>query len=292
MRRYDAAEIEPKWERVWEEEGLYQASDDPDDARPRFYALDMFPYPSGDLHMGHAEAFSGGDVIARFRWMQGYNVLHPSGGTRSACRRRTRRSSGIHPKQWTYENIEQQAASFKRMGFSFDWTRRLHSSDPEYYGWTQWLFLKLFEMGLAYRKNAPTNWCPKDQTVLANEQVINGACERCGTAVVRRDLTQWFFKITEYAQRLLDDVETLEEWPERVITRCSGTGSAAPRARRSVPRRRDGGRGRGVHDPSGHAVGRHVLRLRARAPAGPTLAEAGGTSDDARAMVDRLQATP
>ena len=219
MRRYDAAEIEPKWQQVWEDEGLYRASDDPDDPRPRFYALDMFPYPSGDLHLGHAEAFSGGDVIARFRWLQGYNVLHPIGwdsfglpAENAAIKR------GIHPKRWTYENIEQQAASFKRMGFSFDWTRRLHSSDPEYYRWTQWLFLKLFEMGLAYRKNAPANWCPNDQTVLANEQVINGICERCGTAVVRKDLTQWFFKITDYAQRLLDDVDTLEEWPERVIT--------------------------------------------------------------------------
>ncbi|MGH2595719.1 MAG: leucine--tRNA ligase [Actinomycetota bacterium] len=219
MRRYDASEIEPKWQRVWEEEGLYRASDDPDDPRPRFYALDMFSYPSGDLHMGHAEAFSGGDAIARFRALQGYNVLHPIGwdafglNAENAAIKR-----GIHPKEWTYANIDQQAASYKRMGMSFDWSRLLRTSDPEYYRWTQWLFLKFFERGLAYRKNAPVNWCPKDQTVLANEQVIGGACERCGTMVERRDLTQWFFKITDYAQRLLDDMATLEAWPERVLT--------------------------------------------------------------------------
>ena len=214
MQRYEPAEIEPKWQQVWEEEGLYRASDDPEDERPRFYALDMFPYPSGDLHLGHAEAFSGGDVVARFRALQGHNVLHPIGwdsfglpAENAAIKR------GIHPKEWTYENIEQQARSFKRLGMSFDWTRRLHTSDPEYYRWTQWLFLKLFDMGLAYRKYAPANWCPNDQTVLANEQVINGFCERCGTAVVRKDLTQWFFKITEYAQRLLDDMDTRTSGP-------------------------------------------------------------------------------
>jgi leucyl-tRNA synthetase len=218
-RRYDASEIEPKWQRIWESEDLYRASEDPDDPRPRFYALDMYPYPSGDLHMGHAEAFSGGDAIARFRAMQGHNVLHPIGwdafglpAENAAIKR------GIHPKEWTYANIEQQASSFKRMGMSFDWTRRLATCDPGYYRWTQWLFLQLFERGLAYRKESPVNWCPKDQTVLANEQVIQGKCERCGTVVERRDLTQWFFKITDYAQRLLDDMDELTEWPERVIT--------------------------------------------------------------------------
>jgi len=218
MRRYDPSEIEPKWVERWEAEGLYRASEDPADPRPRFYALDMFSYPSGDLHMGHAEAFSGGDAVARFATLRGYNVLHPIGwdafglpAENAAIKR------GIHPKEWTYANIEQQARSYRRLGMSFDWTRRLNTCDPEYYGWTQWFFLRLFERGLAYRKNAPTNWCPKDQTVLANEQVVNGACERCGTPVVRRDLTQWFFKITDYAQRMLDDMGSLE-WPERVIT--------------------------------------------------------------------------
>ena len=291
--RYDPADIEPKWQKVWEEEGLYRASDDPDDPRPRFYALDMFPYPSGDLHMGHAEAFSGGDVIARFRWMQGHNVLHPIGwdsfglpAENAAIKR------GIHPKEWTYANIEQQATSFRRMGFSFDWSRRLQSSDPEYYRWTQWLFLKLFEMGLAYRKNAPTNWCPKDQTVLANEQVINGCCERCGTPVVRRDLTQWFFKITDYAQRLLDDVETLEEWPERVIT-----------LQRNWIGRSEGATVRFRVEETGDEVEVFTTRpdtlwgvtffvFAPEHPLVPKLAETGGTSDEARAMLDRLQSTP
>jgi leucyl-tRNA synthetase len=219
MRRYEPSEIEPKWVERWEAEGLYRASEDPDDPRPRFYALDMFSYPSGDLHMGHAEAFSGGDAVARFAAMRGHNVLHPIGwdafglpAENAAIKR------GIHPKEWTYANIEQQARSFRRMGMSVDWTRRLNTCDPEYYRWTQWLFLRFFERGLAYRKTAPANWCPNDQTVLANEQVINGACERCGTPVVRRDLTQWFFKITDYAQRLLDDMDELVDWPERVIT--------------------------------------------------------------------------
>ena len=218
-RRYDASAIEPAWVARWDDERLYEAVDDPADTRPRFFALDMFPYPSGDLHMGHAEAFSGGDAVARYRAMRGDNVLHPIGwdsfglpAENAAIKR------GVAPGPWTDANIEQQAASFKRMGMSFDWSRRLHTSDPEYYRWTQWLFLRLFEKGLAYRKESPVNWCPKDATVLANEQVIQGACERCGTPVERRDLTQWFFRITDYAQRLLDDTEELIDWPERVLT--------------------------------------------------------------------------
>jgi leucyl-tRNA synthetase len=217
MRRYDASEIEPKWVKIWEQEGRHRASEDPADPRPKFYALDMFPYPSGDLHMGHAEAFSGGDAIARYRTRQGFNVLHPIGwdafglpAENAAIKR------GVPPAEWTYANIEQQAASFKRMGMSFDWSRLLNTCDPSYYRWTQWLFTKFFERGLAYRKTSPVNWCPKDATVLANEQVVQGACERCGTLVERRDLTQWFYKTTDYAQRLLDDMEQLDGWPERV----------------------------------------------------------------------------
>jgi len=218
-RRYDASEIEPKWQQVWADERLDEASDEPDDDRPRFYALDMFPYPSGDLHMGHAEAFSGGDVVARYQRMQGHNVLHPIGwdafglpAENAAIKR------GAPPAEWTSANIAQQARSFRRMGMSFDWRRRLATCDPEYYRWTQWLFLRFFEKGLAYRKASPVNWCPNDQTVLANEQVIQGACERCGAMVERRNLTQWFFKITDYAQRLLDDEALLDQWPERVLT--------------------------------------------------------------------------
>jgi leucyl-tRNA synthetase len=216
---YRPAEIEPKWRAVWEKEDLFRAVDE-DDGRPRFYALDMYPYPSGDLHMGHAEAFALGDVLARFKWMQGYNVLHPIGWDAFGLPAENAAiSRGIHPKEWTYANIDRQRQSFKDYGVSFDWTREFNVCDPEYYRWTQWLFLRFFERGLAYRKLAPANWCPKDQTVLANEQVVAGACERCGTPVVRKDLTQWFFRITEYAERLLADMEQLEgRWPDRVLT--------------------------------------------------------------------------
>ena len=214
--RYDPQQVEPKWVAAWEELGLYRA-DEGDTGRTRFYALDMFPYPSGALHMGHLEAFSGGDVIARLKWMQGYNVLHPIGwdafglpAENAAIRR------GIHPKIWTYQNIDAQRAGFRRLGISFDWTRALYTCDPDYYRWTQWLFLRFFERGLAYRKASPVNWCPNDQTVLANEQVINGHCERCDALVEKRELTQWFFKITEYAEELLEDLDALEAtWPTR-----------------------------------------------------------------------------
>jgi leucyl-tRNA synthetase len=218
MRRYSPNEIEPKWQAIWEQEGLYRAVDE-DDGRPKFYALDMFPYPSGDLHMGHAEAFGIGDTVPRYKWMQGYNVLHPIGwdafglpAENAAIQR------GVNPREWTYRNISDGVRFFKRYGMSFDWSRELSTCDPEYYRWTQWLFLKLYHAGLAYRKLAPANWCPKDQTVLANEQVINGRCERCDTLVVRRDLTQWFFRITDYADRLLDDMSLLEgKWSDRVL---------------------------------------------------------------------------
>ncbi|HEV3013184.1 MAG TPA: leucine--tRNA ligase, partial [Actinomycetota bacterium] len=215
--RYEPQQVEPKWVAAWEELALYR-SDESDTSRPRFYALDMFPYPSGDLHMGHLEAFSGGDVIARLKRMQGYNVLHPIGwdafglpAENAAIKR------GVHPKPWTYQNIDAQRATFHRLGISFDWSRALITCDPDYYRWTQWLFLRFFERGLAYRKASPVNWCPNDQTVLANEQVINGHCERCDALVEKRELTQWFFKITDYAQRLLDDMEDLN-WTDKVLT--------------------------------------------------------------------------
>jgi leucyl-tRNA synthetase len=218
--RYDPQQVEPKWAAAWEELALYRA-DENDTTRPRFYALDMFPYPSGDLHMGHLEAFSGGDVIPRLKRMQGYNVLHPIGwdsfglpAENAAIQR------GINPRTWTYRNIETQRATFRRLGISFDWSRAFNTSDPEYYHWTQWLFLRLHERGLAYRKASPVNWCPKDQTVLANEQVINGRCERDDTPVEKRLLTQWFFRITAYAQRLLDDMDELRggRWSDKVLT--------------------------------------------------------------------------
>jgi len=217
--RYDPQQVEPKWTAAWEERALYRA-DENDTERARFYALDMFPYPSGDLHMGHLEAFSGGDVIARLKRMQGYNVLHPIGWDAFGLPAENAAiSRGIHPKTWTYQNIDTQRATFQRLGVSFDWSRTFNTCDPDYYRWTQWIFLRLYERGLAYRKASPVNWCPNDQTVLANEQVINGHCERCGALVEKRELTQWFFRITEYAQALLDDMAPLEgRWSDKVLT--------------------------------------------------------------------------
>ncbi|MDN3482062.1 leucine--tRNA ligase [Arthrobacter sp. APC 3897] len=214
---YSFADIEQKWPAVWDELGVFQPADD--GSKERRYVLDMFPYPSGDLHMGHAEAFAMGDVVARYWRQRGYDVLHPIGWDSFGLPAENAAiKNNAHPSDWTYRNIDTQAASFKRYAISVDWSRRIQTSDPEYYRWTQWLFKRFYERGLAYRKNSPVNWCPKDQTVLANEQVVNGACERCGTQVTKKSLNQWYFKITEYADRLLDDMEQLKgHWPERVL---------------------------------------------------------------------------
>ncbi|MGI9006755.1 MAG: leucine--tRNA ligase [Streptosporangiaceae bacterium] len=217
--KWDPRSVQEKWLAIWDKLDLFRASDDAGDSRPRTYVLDMFPYPSGDLHMGHAEAYAVADAMARYYFQRGHNVLHPIGWDAFGLPAENAAIRGdSHPADWTYKNIETQAASFRRYALSFDWTRRLHTCDPEYYRWTQWLFLRLYERGLAYRGDGYVNWCPQDQTVLANEQVIDGHCERCGTEVVRRTLTQWYFKITEYADRLLADMEPLEDsWPDRVL---------------------------------------------------------------------------
>jgi leucyl-tRNA synthetase len=214
---YDPHAVQDRWLPVWDRldlnrSGLRAGAE-------KRYLLDMFPYPSGDLHMGHAEAFGIGDVVARYWMRRGYDVMHPIGwdsfglpAENAAIKR------GEHPAGWTYKNIDVQAESFRRYAISFDWSRRLHTSDPDYYKWTQWLFLRFMERGLAYRKKSAVNWCPTDQTVLANEQVIAGKCERCGSEVTKRELTQWYFRITEYADRLLDDMAQLGgKWPERVL---------------------------------------------------------------------------
>ncbi|HLV04454.1 MAG TPA: leucine--tRNA ligase [Actinomycetaceae bacterium] len=214
---YDAHAAEERWQRYWAEHGTFVAADD--GARERRYVLDMFPYPSGDLHMGHAEAFVIGDVVARYLRLRGYDVLHPIGWDSFGLPAENAAiARGSDPAAWTYANVETQARSLRRYGLSLDWTRRLHTSDPEYYRWTQWLFLRLWERGLAYRRGSQVTWCPRDQTVLANEQVVHGRCERCGAQVTRRELTQWFLRITAYADRLLDDMALLEDgWPHRVL---------------------------------------------------------------------------
>ncbi|MEZ5097441.1 MAG: leucine--tRNA ligase [Nocardioides sp.] len=219
---YDVAAIEAKWLATWDELQPFTADDAAilSGRKEKRYALTMFPYPSGDLHMGHAEVMSLHDVIARYWWQRGFEVLNPMGWDSFGLPAENAAiKNDEHPATYTYANIETQYHSFQKLGVSFDWTRRLHTSDPEYYRWTQWLFLRFRERGLAYRKNSSVNWCPQDQTVLANEQVVDGRCERCGAEVTKRELTQWYFKITEYAQELLDCLDDLEPtWPDRVVT--------------------------------------------------------------------------
>jgi len=215
---YDVQGIQEKWLPIWDQIEPFK-SGRPDDTRPKKYVLDMFPYPSGDLHMGHAEAYALGDVIARYWIQKGFNVMHPIGwdsfglpAENAAIKR------GIDPRAWTYENIAVQKSSMRRFACSFDWDRMLHTSDPEFYRWNQWLFLQFYKKGLAYRKDSAVNWCPKDQTVLANEQVVAGLCERCDTPVTKKKLNQWYLKITDYADRLLDDMNSLEgKWPQKVL---------------------------------------------------------------------------
>ena len=215
---YDFKAVQDKWLPIWDKLEPFKSARANDD-RPKKYVLDMFPYPSGDLHMGHAEAYALGDVIARYWIQKGFNVMHPIGwdafglpAENAAIKR------DADPRAWTYENIEVQKASMRRYACSFDWDRVLHTCDPEYYKWNQWLFLKMFEKNLAYQKNSAVNWCPDCQTVLANEQVVAGLCERCDSAVTKKKLNQWYFKITDYADRLLDDMQQLEgKWPEKVL---------------------------------------------------------------------------
>jgi len=213
---FDPAAIDCKWQARWEKDGLHKVFDD--DPRPKWYEMTMYPYPSGDLHIGHWYAMAPADSHARFRRMQGYNVLHPIGFDAFGLPAENAAiSRGIHPYEWTISNIENMRRQLRSLGAIYDWDREVITCQPEYYRWNQWFFLKFFEKGLAYRAKAPVVWCPSCQTVLANEQVINGACERCGTEITRRDLEQWFFKITEYADRLLD-FGGLEEWPDKILT--------------------------------------------------------------------------
>ena len=216
---YDVHHVQEKWLPIWDELAPFK-SGRPNDPRPKKYVLDMFPYPSGDLHMGHAEAYALGDVIARYWVQKGFNVMHPIGwdafglpAENAAIKRNE------DPSIWTYENINTQRASMRRYACSFDWDRVLYTCDPEYYRWNQWIFNRMYEKGLAYRKDSAVNWCPDCQTVLANEQVVAGLCERCDNTVTKKKLNQWYFKITDYAERLLADMQQLEgKWPEKVLT--------------------------------------------------------------------------
>jgi leucyl-tRNA synthetase len=215
--KYNPKKIEPKWQAYWESTGLFKVKEEP--ARDKYYLLEMFPYPSGNIHIGHVRNYSIGDVVARYKRMRGFNVLHPMGwdafgmpAENAAIANKT------HPAKWTYQNIDHMRAQLKLLGFSYDWDRELATCKPDYYRWEQWLFLKMYETGMAYRKESFVNWCEDCQTVLANEQVEAGLCWRCGEQVRQKKLWQWFFRITDYADDLLAYCEKLPGWPEKVIT--------------------------------------------------------------------------
>jgi leucyl-tRNA synthetase len=214
--RYDPKTIEPRWQRVWADERTWEVSNEPDE-RPKAYVLEMLPYPSGEPHIGHLKTYSVGDAVAHFRRRNGYRVLHPMGYDAFGLPAENHAiKTGQHPRESTEASIAAFQKEFREWGVSIDWTREFGTHEPEYYRWTQWIFLRLYELGLAYRKEAAVKWCPKDATVLANEQVIDGRCERCGTEVESKQLEQWFFRITEYADRLLADMATIE-WPPHVV---------------------------------------------------------------------------
>ncbi|MDP2942694.1 MAG: class I tRNA ligase family protein, partial [Candidatus Omnitrophota bacterium] len=214
---YDFKAIEKKWQAEWERQGLFNVKADPN--KKKYYLLEMFPYPSGRIHMGHVRNYTIGDVVARFKMMHGYNVLHPMGydafgqpAENAAIKNKS------HPETWTLSCIDNMRTQLKKMGFSYDWDREVSTCLPEYYRWNQWIFLKMHEKGLAYKKAAIVNWCPDCETTLANEEVIDGKCWRCKKEVKQKELEQWFIKITAYKERLLDDLDRLKYWPERVVT--------------------------------------------------------------------------
>ncbi|MFW6295376.1 MAG: leucine--tRNA ligase [Halanaerobium sp.] len=213
---YPFHEIEKKWLKRWENSNLHKTGTDPD--KENYYVLEMFPYPSGNLHMGHVRVYSIGDVLARYKRMRGYNVLHPMGWDAFGlpAENAAIKHGNIHPKEWTWENITHMKEQMKALGLSYDWDREVTTAAEDYYKWTQWFFTQMFKNDLAYKKESTVNWCPSCETVLANEQVVNDSCERCGTEVDHRELEQWFLRITEYAERLLEDHDKLENWPEKV----------------------------------------------------------------------------
>ena len=218
MSVYDFKKIEDKWQKIWSDNNQYK-TDTADSSKPSYYTLEMFPYPSGNIHMGHVRNYSIGDVVARFKKMEGYNVLHPMGWDSFGLPAENAAiKHGVHPHKWTMANIEDMKGQLKLLGLSYDWEREVATSTPEYYKFTQEIFLKFLEAGLAYKKKSFVNWCPSCETVLANEQVVGGQCERCDSVVVKKDLEQWYFKTTAFAEELLNDLDTLDGWPEKVKT--------------------------------------------------------------------------
>lgn len=213
--KYNFKEIEKKWQKYWEENDCFHTEED--ESKKKYYCLEMFPYPSGKLHMGHVRNYSIGDVVARFKKMDGYNVLHPMGWDSFGLPAENAAiKHGIHPNIWTWDNIKEMREQLKELGLSYDWNREVATCHPDYYKWMQWIFIQFYKRGLAYKKENPVNWCPSCQTVLANEQVVDGCCERCKTPVGKKNLSQWYLKITDYAERLLDNLDTLDGWPNKV----------------------------------------------------------------------------
>lgn len=213
--KYNFREIEQRWQKYWEENQCFKTTED--EAKEKYYCLEMFPYPSGKLHMGHVRNYSIGDVVARFKKMDGYNVLHPMGWDSFGLPAENAAiKHGIHPSKWTWENIKEMRDQLKQLGLSYDWDREVATCHEDYYKWMQWIFIQFFNRGLAYKKENPVNWCPSCQTVLANEQVVDGCCERCKSTVGKKNLSQWYLKITDYADRLLDNLDTLDGWPNKV----------------------------------------------------------------------------
>ena len=213
--KYNFKEIEKKWQKYWEENDCFKTEED--DSKEKYYCLEMFPYPSGKLHMGHVRNYSIGDVVARFKKMDGFNVLHPMGWDSFGLPAENAAiKHGIHPNIWTWDNIAEMRSQLKQLGLSYDWNREVATCHPDYYKWMQWIFIQFYNRGLAYKKENPVNWCPSCKTVLANEQVVDGCCERCKSPVGKKNLSQWYLKITDYAERLLDNLDTLDGWPNKV----------------------------------------------------------------------------
>ena len=213
--KYNPQEIEKKWQKVWADSNIYKAENNFD--KPKYYALSMFPYPSGRLHMGHVRNYTITDVIARLKKMNGFNVLHPMGWDSFGLPAENAAiKSNVNPAEWTFKNIDYMRDQLKTLGLSYDWSREVATCKPDYYKWTQWLFLEFYRAGLAYKKEAGVNWCPDCSTVLANEQVEEGLCWRCSSVVEKKKLSQWFLKITDYAEKLLQDLDFLDGWPEKV----------------------------------------------------------------------------
>jgi leucyl-tRNA synthetase len=278
QQRYSPAEIEPKWQARWDADGSLYAAEGHDSGKPKFYCLEMLPYPSGQLHMGHVRNYAIGDALARFMWMRGYNVLHPMGWDAFGLpAENAALKNNTPPAEWTLQNIAAMRRQMRRMGLSYDWATEITTCLPDYYRWNQWFFLKMYERGLAYRKKSKVNWCPECQTVLANEQVIDGKCWRHeDTIVEQRDLTQWFLRITQYADELLSGLDTLEGWPEKVRTmqrnwigRSEGTlidfavdqGSVTPASQDRSPGAPTGNGEQGTGGPTGEKIGVFTTRV-------------------------------